>query len=140
MSKQSRLKTILDFITKQEKEAARQLAIWLQKKTNAQQQISQLQQYSQEYLNDQQEGIDISLIENRQHFLAKLNTAIEQQKDLLPNLEVEIETYSQTWKKAKSQREGLEKIMQKHHLQAQQKEERQLQIDLDAYAARSNRS
>ena len=139
MSKQSRQKTILDFITKQEEEAARELSIWLQKKTNAQQQISQLQQYSQEYLNDKQEGIDISLIENRQQFLAKLSTAIEQQKDLLPDLEIEIERYSQAWKKAKSQREGLEKIIQKSHLQKQQKEERQLQIDLDAYAARGNR-
>jgi len=139
MSKQSRQKTILDFISKQEEEAARELSIWLQKKTNAQQQISQLQQYSQEYLNDKQEGIDISLIENRQQFLAKLSTAIEQQKDLLPDLEIEIERYSQAWKKAKSQREGLEKIIQKSHLQKQQKEERQLQIDLDAYAARGNR-
>ncbi len=138
MSKQTRLKTILDFITKQEEEAARQLSIWLQKKTTAQQQISQLQQYSQEYLNDKQEGIDISLIENRQHFLAKLNTAIEQQKSLLPDLETEIENYSQVWKKAKSQREGLEKIMHQYDLDAQKNEERLLQIDLDAYAARGN--
>ena len=138
MSKQTRLKTILDFITKQEEEAARQLSIWLQKKTTAQQQIAQLQQYSQEYLNVKQESIDISQIENRQHFLAKLNSAIEQQKNLLPDLEVEIETYSQTWKKAKSQREGLEKIMHQYDLDAQKNEERQLQIDLDAYAARGN--
>jgi len=139
MSKQTRLKTILDFITKQEEEAARQLSIGLQKKTNAQVQITQLQQYSQEYLNEKLEKIDIHQIQNRQHFLAKLNTAIEQQKALLPDLEIEVDTYSQTWKKAKSQREGLEKIMQKHQLQAQQKEERQIQIDLDAYAARGNR-
>jgi len=138
MSKQTRLKTILDFITKQEEEAAKQLSIWLQKKTNAEQQITQLQRYSQEYLNEKPQGIDAHEIQNRQHFIAKLSIAIEQQKALFPDLEIEIDTYSQTWKKAKSQREGLEKIMQKHQLQTQLKEERQIQIDLDAYAARKN--
>jgi flagellar export protein FliJ len=138
MTKQTRLKTILDFITKQEEEAARQLSIWLQKETNAQLQITQLQQYSQEYLNEKAERINIHQIQNQQHFLTKLSSAIEQQKALLPELEKEIDTYKKTWQKVKSQREGLDKIMQKYQIQAQKQEERQLQIDLDAYAARKN--
>ncbi len=138
MRNPSRLKTILDFISKQETDAALKLSLWLQKKTQAQQQITQLQQYSQEYLNEKHEHIDTEQILNRQHFLAKLNTAIEQQKEQLSSLEAEIDIYSQTWKKAKSQREGLEKILEKYRLQARTKEERQLQTDLDAYAARKN--
>ena len=140
MSKQTRLKTILDYITNQEETAARELAIWLQKQRETQLQIINLQQYHSEYASENSGAgvLAISKLKNRQHFLAKLCDAIQQQKTLLSEFEKEINTHSQTWQQAKSKREGLENIMRGYQKQARVKEERQLQTDLDTYSARGS--
>lgn len=140
MSKQTRLKIILDYIKNQEEIAARELSVWLQKQHDAQQQIIRLKQYYSEYAGNNSGGeiLGISKLQNHQNFLAKLGAAMEQQKSLLSGINKEIDTRSQTWQKTKSQREGLEKIMHGYQKQAQAKEERRLQTDLDTYASRGN--
>jgi flagellar FliJ protein len=139
MNKHNRLKIILGFIIKQEEDAAKTLSDSLRKRTNAQQQITQLQQYSKEYMGDNLNNIDIPLLQNRQDFLAKISSAVTQQEALLPELEKDIGDASQRWQKTKSQRKGIEKILQKHQIQQEKQEDRQLQIDLDAYATRQKR-
>jgi flagellar FliJ protein len=139
MSQHNRLKIILGFITKQEEAAAKNLSNSLQKRTNAQQQITQLQQYSREYMGDNLNKINIPQLQNRQNFLAKISSAVTQQESLLPELEKDIEDASQSWQKTKLQRKGIERIIQKHQVQQEKQEELQLQIDLDAYATRRKR-
>ena len=101
MKKSQRMKTVNSLAERNEREQADKFAKSQQKCEIQQKKLAELKQYYQEYMDSSRkmsgEFLDISRLQETRAFMTKLSGAIAQQRDIVRNLEVTMNTDRKHW-------------------------------------------
>jgi flagellar protein FliJ len=110
-----RLSPIKKLAKNKEKNAAQTLASSLQRQNAEQAKLTQLQNYRLDYLNQMDEkvkqGITGSGLLQYHHFLAKLDLAIEQQKQAIQQSEFALQQSKTNWHDKRSKTKAITQVM-----------------------------
>jgi flagellar FliJ protein len=112
VKRSQRIQTIVDIKAQQENSALKALAEQQRKIQAAQQQLEHLQQYRQEYLdNDRESGSKrIHRLLEFRAFIAKLDHAIAGQTDVIQQIETELQRKRKHWESLHHHTKNLQKV------------------------------
>ncbi len=133
MKSPQRLKPILGIAIRQQEEKAQRLAQALRLKQQAEQQLSKLKTYRDEYHGDLSSGasINISQLVNKQKFITQLDMAIAAQNEKANSIRSLATSREQDWHQARNRRDALENLLDKRIEALHKKIERYEQIEQD---------
>ncbi len=141
LKKAKRLAPVIEMAEQTEREAAGQLARLQQQLQQAEQQLTGLEQYrndyQQQWITRGQTGVTGEWLMNYQRFLSQLETAIDQQRKSVGWHRRNCDKARDQWRQAYARLEGLKKLVQRYHDQARHAAERQEQKAMDEMAARA---
>ena len=135
MREKNNLKKLLNLTRHSEQVKTHELSRQLAEQKDATHRLNQLKDYLAEY----QSGSNLSHIpelQNRRSFALQLSQAIEQQKQKTKQLEAQLKPSYKKWMLAKQRREAVENAIEDCIEEQLENEERQLQKDMETYAAR----
>ena len=138
MKKPQRLKPIIGIAIRQQEEKERQLAHALRLRQQAEQQLSRLQTYRNEYHGDLSSGepINISQLINKQKFISQLDVAIAAQHEKASSIQSLASLREQDWHQARNRRDALETLFDKKMAALRRKIEQYEQLEQDDRACR----
>lgn len=135
------LQTLLDLTTQRFGEAERRLQQANALLQTEQQKQEVLENYRQEYeqklLAAQQNGLSVTQWRDFQHFISKLDSAIEQQKNSVQHAFDFAHSARQQWEEQRKKLKGFELLAQQHHKQEERRENRREQKQSDEFAAKA---
>lgn len=136
---QSKLDIVIRMAEERRDDAARQLAEGRQRMQDALDQIQQLEQYQQQYVEQNRQestrGISVQSLAEARRFIAELSDLIGAQQNMLASREAEVDALTNAWTEASRYLQAVEKLamMRANEEQlAQIKREQQMQDDLFA--------
>ncbi len=140
MANNNVIQTLIDLSTRQSETVAVRLNNANKTKLEAQQKLTMLQEYRNEYaeqLNLQlARGLSSSHYSNYQQFLIKLDTTINQQKQILQSSHATAEKHRLDWQASERKRLSYSVLTKKSAIALQQLETRREQKQCDEFAAR----
>ncbi len=135
----SRLATVLDALARVEATAAARLAECQRLEREARERLAQLQAYRQDYLQQAPPRTDGATLHNRGAFLARLQAAIEQQRQQLQSCVGQTATARLAWQQARARTEALRTLLQRRAERDRQQAERRAQRELDQFLSARHR-
>ena len=139
-SKQSTLDTLIELATDEVGKAAVQLGHSIRSANDAEQKLAMLVQYRDEYTarfqSSLQDGLSVSEYRNYQHFIEKLDQAIAGQQEVVQMAQHRIEQDKSSWQSSEHKRASFDTLATRAQKEAQKKEDRAVQKEMDEYAMR----
>lgn len=140
MSRNFSLQPLLDLMRDRTDEASRQLGKLIANEQNARSRLEMLEQYRAEYAERLRtataEGLTVQVITNYRDFLARIDTAIEQQSEQLRRSEKDTERGKQHWQEQNTRLKAIDTLSNRHDEKIRRAEDKQEQKLLDEYSAR----
>lgn len=140
MSRNFSLQPLLDLMRDRTDEASRQLGKLIANEQNARSRLEMLEQYRAEYAERLRtataEGLTVQVITNYHDFLARIDTAIEQQSEQLRRSEKDTERGKQHWQEQNTRLKAIDTLSNRHDEKIRRAEDKQEQKLLDEYSAR----
>ena len=132
MATDSPMHTLIDLTKNQADEAARQLQTITASRNSAQEQLSTLHVYRQDYVDRFEkasaEGMSAANYHNFRQFIATLDEAISQQNNIVAQLEQKLELGTQRWFDQKRQLTSYETLLSRQELEHQRQINRKEQL------------
>jgi flagellar FliJ protein len=140
MTKLNAIQTLTDLAARECEEVAIRLGQANQAREQARQKLELLEDYRNSYaqqLQDQMsQGLNLSGFSNFQKFLASLDHAIAQQKQLVQNSELVVNRYRGEWQQSERKRLSFKTLTQRAEISRQRKENKYEQKQTDEHASR----
>lgn len=140
MANSSALETLIELATKETDEAAKRLGRAVRASTDAEQKLTLLTQYREDYVLRFQEkllaGISASGYRNFQLFLDKLDDAINGQRRIVQETHKRINTEKQAWQGSERKRISYDTLSTRAQKAKELKDARREQKQTDEFAAR----
>ncbi len=140
MTKPFALQTVLDLMQRRADEATRQLARLIAAEQDAKTKLQLLADYREEYARRfqaaAQEGLTPQQWRNFQDFLARLDDAIGQQRDVVRHSQSNTAAGQQAWQTQQVKLKAMDTLSARHQQSELRKELRQEQKLVDEIAAR----
>lgn len=136
MREKKNLEKLLNLTRHSEQVKTHELSQRLAAQKNATERLHQLRDYLCEY----QTGSNLSKmpeLQNQRSFTLQLTQAIDEQKQTTKQLEEQLKPSYKNWMMAKQRREAVEEAIADHAEELLENEDRQLQKDMETYAARN---
>ncbi len=144
MSKSQRMKPVQRVAEAREQATAKDLAAAQRYLKDQETRLVELQQYQREYLLQSQEmgraGVSASRYLGMQHFLANVDKAIEQQRQVVDNATRVCEQKRRVWQEAYSKCKSLDKVVERFAAQELYEQSQREQKELDEIAQQRSRS
>ena len=138
MSRSKRLQPVQRITEAREKDAAKELGECQQQLLQQQQQLSELENYREEYRRHYQQsgnaGFSAQKLIQLQQFIANIGQGIEQQRQAIMNTEMLCQEKKQLWNHARGRTQALDKVAERYLDDERQQENRREQKDNDEYA------
>lgn len=140
MANLNAIQTLTDLATRECEEVAIRLGQANQAREQAKQKLELLEDYRQGYAQQLQEqmaqGVTLGGFSNFQKFLASLDHAIAQQKQLVQNSELVVNKYRSEWQQSERKRLSFKTLTQRAEINQQRKENKYEQKQTDEHASR----
>ena len=144
MTKPFALQTVLDLMQRRADEATQQLARLIAAEQDAKTKLQLLADYREEYARrfqaSAQEGLTPQQWRNFQDFLARLDDAIAQQRDVVARSQSNTVAGQQAWQAQQVKLKAMDTLSSRHQQSETRKELRQEQKLVDEIAARDRSS
>jgi len=135
MIKSTRLESITELAVSKEKNAIQALGDFFRKKQDEEAKLDQLIAFRDQYANQLNQGSENSIAVNTllsyRSFVAKLDRAIDEQRNKISEIETQLGSRRSAWNAARTHKMGMQKLLdvsRGKELQMQNKRE-QLEID-----------
>jgi flagellar FliJ protein len=142
MSKRFPLEVVMDLTRKQADAAAAALADLRAKERSASQTLQMLetcrQDYEARFARTSQSGMGNEQWRNYHEFIAKLDQAITQQRDVLAKCSVQCQIGLQEWQLARIKLKSFDVLFERHQRGEAQRESKNEQRDQDEHSAASH--
>lgn len=128
MTKSQRMKPVLQVASAREQAAARELGLSQRHMADQHSRLNELYVYRNEYLQQTADlgstGINVARYIEMQRFLSNLNTAIEQQQQMVAQAARLCEEKKRSWQEAHTKSKSLDRVVQ-HYVRKELHEESQ---------------
>lgn len=135
------LQTLLEITQQRFAEAERRLQQANAMLQQEQQKLDMLHDYRHEYeqklLTAQRNGLPVTQWRDFQHFIGKLDTAIEQQQNSVQHARDFADSARAQWEEQRKKIKGFELLAEQHQQREQQREQKAEQKQSDEFAAKS---
>lgn len=140
MSKISALDTLIDLATTATDEAAKRLGLAIRAGDEAQNKLTMLLQYREDYAARFQSNLSAGMspadYRNFQLFMQKLDTAITGQEQIVANAQRRIAQEQAAWRESERKRISFGTLAMRAEKEVLRKEDKRLQKAMDEHAAR----
>lgn len=130
-SRADRLQPAVDQAHKRRDDAMQKLAEHQQKLARAEHQLEELKRYRHDYAAAQGEGTSVQALLNRQHFIDRIDRAIEQQVFEVQRQQRQLEHARGHWREAHAREKALDSVVDGYREAERKAEERREQSDVD---------
>lgn len=130
-SRADRLQPAVDQAHKRRDDAMQKLAEHQQKLARAEHQLEELKRYRQDYAAAQGEGTSVQALLNRQHFIDRIDRAIEQQLFEVQRQQRQLEHARGHWRDAHAREKALDSVVDGYREAERKAEERREQSEVD---------
>lgn len=135
MKRSQRIQKLVELSQKKEDNVARLLARQNAKVEQEKQKLEQLQEYASQYESERNLlGLSPYLVTNYQHFVSRLEQAVQQQKGAISQSEHQATQAQQQWLAARAKTKSMDLVKDKHVKQEQQAEDKLEQRQSDEFA------
>jgi flagellar FliJ protein len=135
-----RFKPIHKLASQKERKAAAALGESIKQRDAAQQRLDELRQYLGEYLerfsSATRNGLASSQLLEYQVFIAKLETAIDQQQEIVARSQQDCDSSKQSWRGRYTKSKAMENAMDRMRLAERKDRDRKEQAESDEHAQR----
>ena len=133
-SRSNQLESIQQLASIKEEHAAKSLAVILERKLQAEQQLVDLINYRQDYeskmkLSHADGGVPIEQIRQGRLFNERLGEAIRQQQSLISSLVKEIERQVEHWRSSHASNKLIESLLQRYRLDDRRRRDRRMEAE-----------
>ncbi|TBR43175.1 flagellar export protein FliJ [Marinomonas agarivorans] len=137
MKRSKRMQILVDIAKSKEDQAAKLLAQQRLKLASDKEQLEQLKEYANQYESERNLlGLNANLIANYQHFVTRLEQAVQQQNMAITQAEQQTSFALGQWLEARAKTQSMHALQQKHVKQEEKQEEKREQSQLDEFAMR----
>ena len=140
MKRSTRMQPVIRVSEEREKQAAKELGDWQQALDQRRQQLTELQNYREEYRRYFAEvgssGVSARRLIELQRFLAKLDQAVNQQMEVVASTERGLDVKRQSWMQARSKTQVLENVVSRYRDEEEVEQSRRDQKELDEMVQR----
>jgi flagellar FliJ protein len=140
MSRLKRLAPIMELAETKEKKAAQDLGLSQQKLDEARKGLSSLRSFRENYAalfhESGNKGLGVRQLAEYRAFLNKINVAVGEQEKVVQACEAELQARKAAWEDAHRHTLGMQKIMDKLHVDEARQEQHREQVELDERAGR----
>lgn len=134
MKRSQRIQKLVELSQKKEDNVARLLARQNAKVEQEKQKLEQLQEYASQYESERNLlGLSPYLVTNYQHFVSRLEQAVQQQKGAISQSEHQATQAQQQWLAARAKTKSMDLVKDKHVKQEQQAEDKLEQRQSDEF-------
>ncbi len=141
MSPSKRLKPVQQVAASKELKAARSMGQAKQNLAQQEAKLLQLKLYHQEYLERFQQasaqGISVTQLQEYRAFLAKLDSAIQEQEKIVADSATRHTTQRDNWKQKRTRTQALGKVVERYRKEERKTEDRNEQKENDERNTRS---
>jgi len=141
MRKRNQLQSVHTLAKSAETETSSQVSSHRQALQIEEQRLAQLEAYHREYTtisHDAQQSTGINHIRSRRGFMQKLNEAIVAQREVVSRCLIQLETQLGSWRDARSRAMSLQKFSERVSEQADKRQARKDQKELDNISRHQN--
>lgn len=137
MKRSKRMQLLIDIAKSKEDQAAKMLAQQRMKLESDKKQLEQLKDYANQYESERNLlGLNANLITNYQHFVTRLEQAVQQQNTAITQAEQQTNFALNYWLEARAKTQSMTSLQQKHLKQEQAAEDKKEQSQVDEFAMR----
>ena len=134
------LQTLLELMQNRTDEASRKLGQLITAEQSQRSRLQMLEQYRDEYAQRMREataeGITRLILRNYQDFLARIDEAIEQQRQAVQNSELSTKAGQTEWRNQNTKRMAIDTLSSRHDARERYRENKQEQKILDEFSSR----
>jgi len=130
-SRATQLQPAVEQARQRSEDALTQLAMQQQLLTKAEQQLSELHRYRQEYAAAGAGALTAGSLVNRQNFIDRIDQAIVQQNAEIVRLQRQYEQSQSRWHQAHARESALDSVVDRYHAEARRVEDRNEQAESD---------
>lgn len=135
MKRSLRIQKLVELSQKKEDTVAQLLARQKAKVEQEKQKLLQLEEYASQYESERNLlGLSPYLVTNYQHFVSRLEQAMQQQKGAIKQSEQQANLAQQQWLTARAKTKSMDLVKDKHVKQEQLVEDKQEQRQSDEFA------
>jgi len=134
------LQTLLELMQNRTDEASRKLGQLITAEQSQRSRLQMLEQYRDEYAQRMREataeGITRLILRNYQDFLARIDDAIEQQRQAVQNSELSTKAGQTEWRNQNTKLMAIDTLSSRHDARERYRENKQEQKILDEFSSR----
>jgi len=134
------LQTLLELMQNRTDEASRKLGQLITAEQSQRSRLQMLEQYRDEYAQRMREataeGITRLILRNYQDFLARIDEAIEQQRQAVKNSEISTKAGQTEWRNQNTKLMAIDTLSSRHDARERYRENKQEQKILDEFSSR----
>ena len=134
------LQTLLELMQNRTDEASRKLGQLITAEQSQRSRLQMLEQYRDEYAQRMRkataEGITRLILRNYQDFLARIDEAIEQQRQAVQNSELSTKAGQTDWRNQNTKLMAIDTLSSRHDARERYRENKQEQKILDEFSSR----
>lgn len=134
------LQTLLELMQNRTDEASRKLGQLITAEQSQRSRLQMLEQYREEYAQRMREataeGITRLILRNYQDFLARIDEAIEQQRQAVQNSELSTKAGQTEWRNQNTKLMAIDTLSSRHDARERYRENKQEQKILDEFSSR----
>lgn len=134
------LQTLLELMQNRTDEASRKLGQLITAEQSQRSRLQMLEQYRDEYAQRMREaaaeGITRLILRNYQDFLARIDEAIEQQRQAVQNSELSTKAGQTEWRNQNTKLMAIDTLSSRHDARERYRENKQEQTILDEFSSR----
>ena len=134
------LQTLLELMQNRTDEASRKLGQLIMAEQSQRSRLQMLEQYRDEYAQRMREaaaeGITRLILRNYQDFLARIDEAIEQQRQAVKNSEISTKAGQTEWRNQNTKLMAIDTLSSRHDARERYRENKQEQKILDEFSSR----
>ena len=134
------LQTLLELMQNRTDEASRKLGQLITAEQSQRSRLQMLEQYREEYAQRMREataeGITRLILRNYQDFLARIDEAIEQQRQAVKNSEISTKAGQTEWRNQNTKLMAIDTLSSRHDARERYRENKQEQKILDEFSSR----
>ena len=129
-SRANRLQPAADLAHERQESAMQKLAEQQQRVAKAEQQLTELQRYRQEYA-ETTGGVTVSALLNRRQFVERIDQVIAQQINEVARLQRQLDHVRGQWRDAHAREQALGSVIDRYREQERKSEDRREQAEVD---------
>ena len=130
-SRANRLQPAVEQAKQRSEDALVKLAAQQQSLARAEQQLSELRRYRQEYASTGDGALGVAALLNRQKFVERIDEAIVQQTAEISRQNRQLEQVRDSWQQAHARESALDSVIAQHREQERRAEDRHEQTEID---------